>query len=150
MADATPKMGLFTWDKLLDPYDYVQLTLNWNKVDYHDHTPGHGVQIPMGGIAPGAVGPLQLSFVTSQIGSWVSLVPNLGSGQTATTGRYTPSARLEGNNDTVRLKGAVTASSSVTAGTTWFTLPSQFWPTSTVVTGAGFTITTAGAVQFGT
>lgn len=138
MAASTPKMGLYTWNKPLDPYDYVQFTDNWNKVDYHDHTPGRGVQIPMGGIAVGAVGPLQLSFTASQIGVWNSLVPNLSAGVIATTSRYTPSVRLEGNNDVVRFKGAITNNSgaSIAAGSTLFTLPSGYYPTATVLVGA--------------
>jgi hypothetical protein len=61
MAADTPKMGLHTWNQPLDPYDFEQLTNNWNIVDYHDHSPGRGVQIPMGGIAAGAVGVAQLA-----------------------------------------------------------------------------------------
>jgi microcystin-dependent protein len=57
----TPKMGLTAWDDLVDPYDYQQFANNWNIVDFHDHTPGRGVQIPYGGIAPGAVGLAQLA-----------------------------------------------------------------------------------------
>lgn len=123
-------MGLYTWNKPLDPYDYVQLTLNWNKVDYHDHTPGRGTQIPAGGIAPGAIGPLELNFTASQIGSWVSLVPDLATGLVAASGYNVPSARLEGDNDVVRLKGVIenTSGASITNGTTLFTLPSQFAP----------------------
>lgn len=134
MAQATPKMGLYTWNKPLDPYDYVQLTSNWNKVDYHDHTPGRGTQIPMGGIAAGAVGPLQLAFIPSQIGTWTSLVPNLVSGLIAGAGGYVPSARLEGNNDVVRLKGFLTnnSGSTIAAGSTLVTLPAAYRPTSSV------------------
>jgi hypothetical protein len=69
MAMNTPKMGLATWDKPIDPYDYIQLTQNWNKVDFHDHTPGRGVPIPKGGIAAGAVG-------LTEISSEVALMPS--------------------------------------------------------------------------
>lgn len=61
MASTTPKMGLNVWDKPLDPYDYVQLANDWNIVDFHDHSPGRGVQISTAGIANGAVGVAQLS-----------------------------------------------------------------------------------------
>lgn len=54
-------MGLTTWDKLPDLYDYVQFSGNWTKVDQHDHSPGHGPQIGAAGIAPGAVGLNQLA-----------------------------------------------------------------------------------------
>lgn len=54
-------MGLHTWNQPIDPYDYVALTNNWQIVDFHDHSPGRGVQIPMSGIAAGAVGPVQLA-----------------------------------------------------------------------------------------
>jgi hypothetical protein len=146
-------MGLYTWNKPLDPYDYVQLTDNWNRVDYHDHTPGRGVQIPSAGIAPGAVGPLQLSFVASQIGSWTSLVPYLTAGVVAGTGGYAPSVRIEGNNDVVRFKGFITNSSgsAIGAGSTIIALPASLHPTASVTmnissgTAAGWmNITTSG------
>jgi len=71
MAANTPNMGLATWNLLLDPYNFTQLATNWLRLDQHDHTGGRGVQIPMGGIAPGAVGPAQLA-------SNVSVVPTGG------------------------------------------------------------------------
>lgn len=55
MALTSPKMGLRIWDQLSDPYDHDQLADNWSKVDFHDHTPGRGVQIPTEGLADGAV-----------------------------------------------------------------------------------------------
>jgi hypothetical protein len=55
MALTSPKMGLRVWDQLSDPYDHSQLADNWSKVDFHDHTPGRGLQIPTEGIADGAV-----------------------------------------------------------------------------------------------
>jgi hypothetical protein len=61
MARDTPKMGLHSWNTPLDPYSYAQLDDNWQMISFHDHTPGRGVQIPQGGIAPGAVGTLQLA-----------------------------------------------------------------------------------------
>lgn len=68
MARNTPKMALSSWNTPLDPYSYEQLDQNWEKIDFHDHTPGRGVQIPAGGIAPGAIG-------ISEIASGVPLVP---------------------------------------------------------------------------
>lgn len=75
-------MGLYEWNNSIDPYDEIQLVGNWEIVDQHDHTPGRGVQIPMGGIAPGAVGPVQLAVTapivpTGGIILWTNqVVPN--------------------------------------------------------------------------
>jgi hypothetical protein len=83
MPANTPKMGLATWNKPLDPYDYDQLTNNWNIVDYHDHSPGRGVPIPMGGIGTGAVGIAQLAsnvpiVPTGGVILWVTNTPPAG------------------------------------------------------------------------
>jgi hypothetical protein len=45
MAFQTAKMGLFDWNTPNDPYSYGQLSQNWQKVDFHDHTPGRGSQL---------------------------------------------------------------------------------------------------------
>lgn len=55
MAYTSTKMGLSVWDQPNDRYDHNQLADNWNKVDFHDHTLGRGVQIPTEGIADGAI-----------------------------------------------------------------------------------------------
>lgn len=55
MAFTTAKMGLRVWNLLTDLYDHSQLADNWAKVDYHDHSPGKGVQIPTEGIADAAI-----------------------------------------------------------------------------------------------
>lgn len=55
MAFTTAKMGLRVWNLLTDLYDHAQLADNWAKVDYHDHSPGKGVQIPTEGIADAAI-----------------------------------------------------------------------------------------------
>lgn len=72
----TTKMGLASWDQPGDPYDYQQLAGNWQIVDFHDHSPGRGVQIGTAGLQPGsvtsnvlaagAVGPSQLSSAVVQ------------------------------------------------------------------------------------
>lgn len=51
----TPFMGLTAWDLPNDPYDHNQLANNFDAIDGHDHTTGHGIQIPTGGIANLAV-----------------------------------------------------------------------------------------------
>lgn len=48
-------MGLATWDQPLDPYNYQQLSNNWQILDFHDHSPGRGVLINSQGIAVGAI-----------------------------------------------------------------------------------------------
>ena len=55
MAFTSAKMGLRIWNLLTDLYDHTQLADNWAKVDYHDHSPGKGVQIPTEGIADAAI-----------------------------------------------------------------------------------------------
>lgn len=55
MADTTPKMALRRWDQLSDLFSHDQLSDNWAKIDFHDHTPGRGVQIPTEGIFDGAI-----------------------------------------------------------------------------------------------
>jgi len=54
-------MGLRVWDQAGDAYDHTQQANNWARVDYHDHTPGRGVQIPSDGIEPGAITAIHLS-----------------------------------------------------------------------------------------
>lgn len=61
MAHVNGPMGFYEWNDTDDPYDYQQLAGNWEIAGFHDHTPGRGVPIPMGGIAPGAVGIVQLA-----------------------------------------------------------------------------------------
>jgi hypothetical protein len=65
MAYISDKMGLRVWDQLNDPYDHDQLADNWNKISYHDHTPGRGVQIPTEGLADGAVTAAKLAAGTT-------------------------------------------------------------------------------------
>lgn len=91
MGSFTQKMGLATWDQPLDRYDYLQLANNWQIIDFHDHSPGRGVQISGTGIVPGsiqasniatgAIGPTQLSAgvvsLTTRSGS-SSLTANYG------------------------------------------------------------------------
>jgi hypothetical protein len=59
MANTTPKMSLRMWDQLNDPFSHDQLADNMLKIDFHDHTPGRGVQIPTEGIADGAITPIK-------------------------------------------------------------------------------------------
>lgn len=61
MAFTTPKMALNVWDHINDLYDHDQIANNWMKVDFHDHTPGRGVQIPTEGIFDGAITKEKLS-----------------------------------------------------------------------------------------
>lgn len=48
-------MGLKVWNLLTDSYDHAQLAENLAKIDQHNHTEGHGVQIPTGGLENGSV-----------------------------------------------------------------------------------------------
>lgn len=72
MAFTSTKMGLRIWNLLTDLYDHVQLADNWAKVDYHDHSPGKGVQIPTEGIADGAITGPKLSTAIDPSGAYTS------------------------------------------------------------------------------
>lgn len=75
----TPHMGLYSWDQLGDNYNYAQLAQNMQTMDYHDHSAGRGVQIPAGGLAPGAV--LSSNIAANQVGAQhlsQSIAQNLG------------------------------------------------------------------------
>jgi hypothetical protein len=61
MARNTPNLALRVWDGLMDLFNHSELASNWDKLDVHDHTGGgKGIPIPLGGIAPGAVGSPEL------------------------------------------------------------------------------------------
>lgn len=75
MAFTTAKMGLKIWNLLTDLYDHAQLADNWAKVDYHDHSPGKGVQIPTEGLADNAVTAAKLGGNVDPSGAYTSLKP---------------------------------------------------------------------------
>lgn len=68
-------MGLRIWNLLTDLYDHSQLADNWAKVDYHDHSPGKGVQIPTDGLADGAVTGPKLATAIDPSGAYESSKP---------------------------------------------------------------------------
>lgn len=41
----SPNMGLSIWDRDDDPYDHIQLSINFTTLDAHDHTSGRGKRI---------------------------------------------------------------------------------------------------------
>jgi hypothetical protein len=51
----SPNMSLIIWDQPDDAYDHNELAGNFRALDDHDHTGGHGVQIPTSGLKQGAV-----------------------------------------------------------------------------------------------
>lgn len=63
----TTNMSLTSWNLTSDYFNHTALASNWDKVDLHDHTTGKGAQIPVGGLANGAVNSAALasSAVTS-------------------------------------------------------------------------------------
>lgn len=65
MALTTPKMGLRAWDQPSDAFDHDQLADNMAKLDFHDHSPGRGQQIPTEGIRDGAITSAKLSGTIS-------------------------------------------------------------------------------------
>lgn len=48
-------MGLYIWDQGDDPYSHTELAANFSAIDTHDHTGGHGRQIPAAGLGTGSV-----------------------------------------------------------------------------------------------
>jgi hypothetical protein len=72
MAFTTAKMSLRIWNLLTDLYDHTQLADNWAKVDYHDHSPGKGVQVPTEGIADGAVTSPKLATALDPSGAYTT------------------------------------------------------------------------------
>jgi hypothetical protein len=70
MAFTSSKMGLRIWNLLTDLYDHTQLADNWAKVDYHDHSPGKGVQIPTEGLADAAVTVPKLASTVDPSGAY--------------------------------------------------------------------------------
>lgn len=55
MAIVSPNLSLAIWNLPGDRYNHDQLADNWAKVDFHDHSPGRGIQIPTEGIKDGAI-----------------------------------------------------------------------------------------------
>lgn len=75
MAFTSGMMGLRIWNLLTDLYDHAQMADNWAKVDYHDHSPGKGVQIPTDGLADGAVTPAKMADDIDPTGAYLSAKP---------------------------------------------------------------------------
>lgn len=80
MAFTSTKMGLRIWNLLTDLYDHAQLADNWTKVDYHDHSPGKGVQVPTEGLADAAVTGTKLAAAVDPSGAYTSSKPILRAG----------------------------------------------------------------------
>jgi hypothetical protein len=70
MAFTSAKMSLRVWNLLTDLYDHAQLADNWAKIDYHDHSPGKGVQVPTEGLADGAVTSPKLASTVDPSGAF--------------------------------------------------------------------------------
>lgn len=49
MPSVSPNMGLRVWDSNDDTFESDHLASNFNKLDFHDHSGGRGVQIPTEG-----------------------------------------------------------------------------------------------------
>lgn len=55
MAIVGPNIGLAIWNATSDLWNTGQLRDNWAKVEFHDHAPGRGLQIPTEGLRDGSV-----------------------------------------------------------------------------------------------
>jgi hypothetical protein len=55
MAIVGPNLGLAIWNDSSDNWNTDQLRNNWAKLEFHDHGPGRGMQIPTEGLQDGAV-----------------------------------------------------------------------------------------------
>lgn len=86
MAFTSAKMGLRIWNLLTDLYDHAQLADNWAKVDYHDHSPGKGVQVPTEGLADQAVTSAKLATALDPSDAYLSIK------HVAAFGGFTPTA----------------------------------------------------------
>lgn len=71
MALLSTKMSLRLWTDLNDLYSHDQLADNFSKLDFHDHSPGRGNQIPTEGIFDGAVTGAKLD--TTVLAGWRSI-----------------------------------------------------------------------------
>lgn len=68
MAIVGPNIGLAIWNTTSDHFITSQLRDNWGKVEFHDHSPGRGLQIPTEGIMDGAITTDKIAPGTSTIG----------------------------------------------------------------------------------
>lgn len=76
-------LSLNIWDILTDPYNHTQLAANWQAIDDHDHTAGHGKRIVTGSITDGAVTDVKLasnSVTTAKILDGTILGADLATG----------------------------------------------------------------------
>lgn len=69
MSLITTNMGLKIWNLLTDLFSHTDLANNFAILDAHNHSNGQGVQIPTGGLAPGAVTNAILSSALAQSAS---------------------------------------------------------------------------------
>lgn len=160
MAFTTPKMGLRVWNSLNDPYDHEQLADNWAKVDFHDHTPGRGLQIPTEGLFDGAVTPSKLSptSVPWTTHSHRLFSVNGGTGGTlyhgsgaalvtsqAYTGVYLnpDDFALDGEEASFRIRASAIGSSAFTGGNLSFQLLPSAGISNFMFTGFGAAVGTA-------
>lgn len=174
MAFTTAKMGLRVWNLLTDLYDHAQLADNWAKVDYHDHSPGKGVQIPTDGLADGAVTSAKIAtaldpsgaftvfrniyadtgkFVSSTAAGTYLFDPSSGSGFTISTGGSGESIfyfepadyAVAGRTPMLRLK--TNLQTNAVASTSNFTF--GLYPVTAVAGGSGTLVATLGTVIAG-
>jgi hypothetical protein len=142
MALTSPKMGLRIWDALSDPYDHNQLADNWSKVDFHDHTPGRGVQIPTEGIADGAITSAKMAASIDPSGSYTmyklvtlgsALIPaSLAAGTYGLMPHYPADFSVSGRTTMLRLTG-VLETLTATAPAVNFTI--QMYPVTAIAAG---------------
>ena len=121
-----PNMGLTKWDQINDNFSHAQLAANFQALDDHDHTPGNGVQIPAGGLAPLSVAAANLQdevFTAEKIASGSITADKIAanaitSGQIA-NGTITDSDLASPNNGVWKTIYRVshTLKSSIAAGT---------------------------------
>ncbi len=56
-----PKIGLIVWSVNGDKWNTDQLASNWRRLEFHDHAPGRGEQIPTEGIKDYAITAIKLA-----------------------------------------------------------------------------------------
>lgn len=106
-------MGLTIWNQTSDPYDHDQLADNWMKVDYHDHTPGRGIQIPTEGIADRSITPIKLAAsLPDPTGAYVSY-KNVADLSSATAASPTAGLKAVGRTSSVATQALPVSSNSI-------------------------------------
>lgn len=147
MAVQTANMGLTKWTDLNDFFSHSQLGANWDAIDAHDHSPGHGAPLGSDSFAGGAISTTKLqdgsvtavklgsnSVTTAKLNNLAVTTGKIADGavtmaklaSTVSSGTYTPACTRVTNIDAVsagqaqylRVGSVVTVSGTLTVDAT--------------------------------